>query len=404
MLKERISYIKPGMAVGGATMADIELFRIFKVLGKEIHINTGFVDKRIQLSLQHDGFEVTVNPLYDRYHKFNSIAEGSADVDKLFSEEFKRSNLTIISQSFLGDADVFNNALSSSLNHGYTGQTWLRSHDHIRDKKNFEKIGERPLCLPTTRALENHMNVLNPNSQTFVLPYYIDRTRFNKQLEEHSAKETRDHLGLSKNDFIIFQPSRVDPRKRIGKSVYLASELQKRLGNRKVVLLVAGGAEPIKAHKEERKRLTKLAQDNGFYNLVFLNGLSGDGQFRRVTDYIRPGVANLVTFMSEIDAFGIPPLECSMAGVPCVTSSFQDELGYSAFDYNYGNHGFSFVLDDDPENFVSEDTLQKAVLFAKNPSLFDNNLSNNRRLAEEKYCEESMKKILLSLLISSGVI
>ena len=384
-------------------MADIELFKLIKNLGTKIDAHTGYIDGRIQLSLQEQGHLITVNPLFDRRHQFVSVDQGIDDVSGQLKKVLDESELIIISQSFLGDAEIFNTALSRLLSQGSDGQKWLRNHNHIRDAEKFRSVDNNGvLCLPTTSALEQHIKFLNPHVHTAVLPCFIS-PRFNSESCDVLPGEVRDNLGLTENDFIIFQPTRVDPRKRIGKSIYLSAMLQKRLSDRKVVLLVAGGNELGPVYKEEKARLINYSKKLGFDNLVFLDGLQGDRKFCRVADYMKPGVANLVTFMSGIDAFGIPPLECSMVGVPCVTSSFKDEMGYSAFDFNYGSHGFSFILDDEQENFVNEGTLEKATAIAMKPSMFDEDLAKNKRLAEEKYGEENMKKTLSELLNNSGI-
>ncbi len=375
----------------------MSLFKVLREIGQDIQIHTGFIDSRLQLSLQQQGFNVTINPLFDRNFQFESLNDGTGNVEVILKQIINESPLTIISQSFLGDAEVFNIALSNLLSQEFMGHTWLRSHDHIRDKDEFQVIDDRTLCLPTTRALKEYIKLLNPNIKVSVLPVFVDQKEFSGQFKKHSSKEVRECLGFRKNDFIIFQPTTVNSRKRIGKSIYLSAMLQKKLPGRRVFLLIAGGNEPHK-HQEEKERLITYAKKLGLENLFFLDGLTGECEFRRVSDYIRPGVANIVTFMSEIDAFGVPPLECSIAGVPCITSSFKDEKGYLSFDYNYRQQGFSFILDDVPGDIVSDVTLDQVTRIAVNPGIITTDLLNNQKLAEKKYGIENIRQELKTLL------
>ncbi|MFH2085925.1 MAG: hypothetical protein ABII21_04035 [bacterium] len=239
--KTEISYIKPGLAVGGASMADIELFKLFTKMGKKIDINVGFVDERMQMSLVDQGFQVSINPLFDRDHKFDSksVSEATRGLKQIFDS----SKLTIISQSYLGDASLFNEALSELLAKGTDNTQWLRSHDFIRDEEMYEHITRDGglLSLPTTKAMEKYMKKLSSNAMTETLPYFISKDNFRRQSSDAPPKEVRERMGIAPRDFVIFQPSRVDPRKRVGKAVRLASELQKAMPSRRVILLVAGG-------------------------------------------------------------------------------------------------------------------------------------------------------------------
>ncbi|MFH2085926.1 MAG: hypothetical protein ABII21_04040 [bacterium] len=138
-----------------------------------------------------------------------------------------------------------------------------------------------------------------------------------------------------------------------------------------------------------------------YKGVIYLNGLTGDRKFRRISDYMQPGVADIVTFMSEIDAFGLPPLECSVAGLPCITAPFKDENGYPAFEYNYP--GFSFVVDNQADNRVSDSTVDSVIRIANGSGNLMDKLEENARLAEELYGEQSMRYRLSGLLRRYGI-
>jgi hypothetical protein len=399
-----LAYLKPGCAIGGATRADVELLKLAKEVGASIGVHTGFIQPAVQSEYELEGWPVSINQQFDREFPQEFTSENVSQLEVALSTLTSNTKCLMISQSFLGDSPIFNTALSNLLSKNDHQVRWLRHHDHIRDVGLLSACsGDNLLGLPTTLSLEKRIKDINPQIQTKVLPCFVDSEKFIRQSEHLSPQTMREHLGISVKDTVIFQPTRVDSRKRIGKALYLAVRLQHYLKDRKVILLVAGGNEPIPKCQEEKRRLVQMADDHRYQHLVFLNGLDNMSDYRRISDYLRPGVTNISTFMSSIDAFGLPPLESAIAGVPCLTSTYNDDQNYPAFRNTY--EGFSFLIDDHPDdNKVSDATVMDVLHKVTNPEENGDSNQLNQQLAEKKYGKASVKDTLKKLLLDHNIV
>lgn len=385
-IDKKITYFKPGMGLGGATFADIHLLHLSQELGTEVNVVTGYVLPHIKDCVRSQ-LRVSVQvrePLDRHYHAETGKALQRQILDII--NEYSASDVLIFSQPYSGDAPDFAEAVSQVT----IPTSWHRVHDPVRTHAAYARLrSTHHTSLPTTEILKQQMEKVNQHVNTIVLPECIDSEKLNKR---KSRRMVRIEYGFSEDDIVFAQPTRVAQNKRVDKALLLASAIEKKYKyinqSKKVFLLVGGGNESSEQAIEVKHFLMTLAAKLDFQNLIFLNGKG------KMEDII--GAADTVTFMSEVEAWGIPPAEAAYLGVPCVVSPYTDaDDGNDVFESVYA--GFSFIKEGIGLNGISQSTVDEVMEYLTCPELWSRKIEQNK-LTVEKYTSKTMKKTLQALL------
>ncbi len=391
--KPNVLYVRTGLWPGGVNYADLNLLDTMQQNGFKVRILTGALSDELR---------------YENNNKYRIPIEINSSLDKLNRKEWSgdkrvreisdaieicskkhKSGVIFVGQPFYNFPEFNEAVVSSSRGH----DTVLRIHDPVDDESSLRKVSQRTKGAVTTGIIAGIIKDSNPTMDVSVIPPGLDFSDF--ESERDARRKIRQRHEIGGKDIVILQPTRVASQKRIDRAVNLAHNLQDRLsGERAVYLLVTGGNEPIQTAIDEKRRLEKISRKLGFSNLIFLNGVPAFGGDFRLTDYYNS--ADLVTFMSETEGFGLPPAESSLVGIPCVTTRYTDSRSHSVFDEVYG--GFEFIMEEDRTGEgVSSEVIDQVVEAIEKPESWKEKKERNRRLVE-KYSLDSIKDTLMDLL------
>ncbi len=275
----------------------------------------------------------------------------------------------------------------------------LRLHNHVRDENETKLISKmsNAFFLPISNAISAKLNSFQV-TRTLELPFFFDASRYTSI--ENPNMFAREFLGIEKDAIVLFQPTRVSISKRIGKSLDLAIKLENSL-KKKVYLVVAGGSEPTEESQFEKIRLEKKSRLINYNRIVFLGGLSNTNAPLRVSDYLNPNFANIITFMSKYESFGLPPMEAAYCRIPCVSTAYTDEMGMPIFNNIYKD--FKFIVDDlSDDNSVNDQTVNDVIKILTNTRLRKLTTEYNRQIVEMKYGKRQFIETFSRILIDES--
>ena len=220
-----------------------------------------------------------------------------------------------------------------------------------------------------------------------LIPNVMDFEDYREDLGDQAA-ELRETLGIGSDEFLILQPTRVVPRKRIERSM----ELVKRLDCGRCTLVVthaAGdeGTDYLQYLRDYAEMLgVKVVFNSGIINHE--RGETEDGRpvFSLADAY---KAADLVTYPSGIEGFGNAFLETIFYKRPIVVSN------YETFQTDIQPKGFRVISFD---QFITDDTVEHARHVLEYPESEADNLEHNFRLGQRYYSESRLKECLIMLM------
>ncbi len=366
-MERKITYLKTGMGIGGATLSDLDLLRQLATQGCQITIITGWLDPLVKNELDDGlGIGFVIDRKLDRRNS-PRLYDISAD-NEVVTKKIEESDVVVCGQPFCSRHKYYSQLI---LHLSSYKPVFLRSHDLPDDMEAVRSL-QGSTVLASTEALARRYKEINPALDCFVVPPAV---RVNWLRGQYSYPETLDRLGVHQDDIVVFQPTRVDEAKQIDLAILLSSLLKKRFPYQQIWLVVAGGAEPIYSSRQEKKNLENYAASLGFEGLLFLGGIS---QREKRNLYHS---ASLVTFMSRVEGWGIPPAEAAAVGVPCVTTRYTNSEGAEVFREVYESKGFEFTVIGEPSAPIGGETLTKAYQQIRAPDDFNDAKKKNQVLS-----------------------
>lgn len=237
----------------------------------------------------------------------------------------------------------------------------------------INSFGARQLALRTGMS-----SVLIPNVMDFETP---------SAPPDEYARGLRAALNLADDEYLLLQPTRIVPRKRIEHALILARRL-----NLKCALVVshAGGDEgtgyadylrDFADAMNVRMILTARIIDHS-------RGHTADGRriFSLADAYQQ---ADLVTYPSSVEGFGNAFLETICYRRPIVMSA------YNIFETDIRPKGFKVISFED---FITEDTVQQAREVLLNPANSVEQVNHNYELGRRYYSYQTLENRLVALM------
>lgn len=367
-----IAYLKPGMGTGGSTMAGINLMNQLAKLGANVTLTTGYIGADIN-NLIPGTIERNVDPKMDPYVEKNPV-----ELIKTWTSKIKTleniSPTIILYFSFMfvpQELSDFIADLSQEVN------LIIPMFDPPQHIDAFARLSSQTLILPGTNSLKKYLQQLLPNTRYKVLPPFFDSDLVARVRDKGKIRE---ELKTDNQSILLVQPTRVDFNKGIDRAVILASSIGKKTG-RMTELVVTGGYGNNRSEKIKRE-LEVLATSLGV-RISFLGNIDNP--------YDIMSAADIVTFLSSIEGFGMPPAEAAYLGKPVVTSSYVNQLNNPIFNEIYGD--FEFVVDDSGSGNISENTTAQVYEYLSQPEIWTPRLTSNKNKAL-RYSGDSLNSTL----------
>lgn len=201
------------------------------------------------------------------------------------------------------------------------------------------------------------------------------------------ARSIREDLGLTPDQFLILQPTRIIQRKGIEHAI----ELTRRLGlPAELIISHAAGDEGTDYEKRVREFAALLGVKINFESEIVGNGrgFTPDGRKVYSLDDLYP-CADLVTYPSSIEGFGNAFLEAIYYKRPLVVNN------YSIYEADIKPKGFKVVEFD---GFISENTLAQTRYILTHPQEVVDIAEHNYKLAHRYFSYRVLERNLSTLL------
>jgi glycosyltransferase involved in cell wall biosynthesis len=219
-----------------------------------------------------------------------------------------------------------------------------------------------------------------------VIPNVMDFDSPPAPLDDY-AGTVRTDLGLTPDQKLILQPTRIIQRKGIEHAI----ELTRRLGMpAELVISHAAGDEGTDYEKRVREFAAFLEVKVNFESAIVGDerGITPEGRKIYTLADVYPQ-ADLVTYPSTIEGFGNAFLEAIYYKRPIVVNN------YSIYEADIKPKGFKVVEFD---GYISERTLEETRYVLNNPEVTREESEHNYELAQRYYSYTMLERRLRSLL------
>ncbi len=201
------------------------------------------------------------------------------------------------------------------------------------------------------------------------------------------AEGMRQALGIASDDYLILQPTRVVPRKRIEQAI----ELVRRLGVKAVLVISHSSGDEGVAYEAYLRTLADLMNVRVLFAADAFSLERGEtpdgGRVFSLADAYQQ--ADLVTYPSTVEGFGNAFLETIYYRRPIVMST------YEIFQRDIRPKGFKVI---GFEGFITDATVKQARAVLQNPELAREMAEHNYELGRRYYSYEVLEGRLAMLL------
>jgi glycosyltransferase involved in cell wall biosynthesis len=204
------------------------------------------------------------------------------------------------------------------------------------------------------------------------------------------ASDVRESLGISENEYLILQPTRVVQRKGIEHAIELVRRLGRKGIKARLVISHASGDEGEDYERRVRE-YSRLMRVNTLYVSDLIKdkrGRTKDGRkiYRLFDVYPR---ADLVTYPSAYEGFGNAFLEAVYFKRPILVND------YSIYLHDIKPKGFKVIEMDD---YIKEDTVNHVIEILENNSRAKEMVDYNYNLAKRFYSYSNLRRKLRFIL------
>ncbi len=391
---EKILFIKSGIAVGGASFADLAMVSYLKARGHDITLLTGYAQPFTERHMFSQEIPLVVDPVLDRY----SDSSPAAIKERILAKVAIGDSVVVFSQALcvaeqqMGEAAI---AIADEV------PSVFRQHNPVAlDLYGSFGNARSGFNLPITGSMDAQLKLLNPSLQSRVLPPLINGNRFEYTGDDRkeARKSVRQDLDLGEQDdaVVILQPTRVSQHKGPEYSLELAIKLERQLAKR-CILLIAGGNEPFEAAQALKHSLRMTAKSQNFDGLRFMDGSHANEGNRRISDVML--ASDIIALPSTSETFGLGVAEAALSQVPIVTKPYKDDTGNEIFNEVYGD--FDVVTDYIDAAIPSDEVVLQLADVIEDKSRRIAMTERNHELALRYTYTDSTHDLLLDVLRST---
>jgi len=219
-----------------------------------------------------------------------------------------------------------------------------------------------------------------------LIPNVMDFDTPPPEADAYSA-QLRPALGIGEDEYLLLQPTRVVPRKRIEQAI----ELTRRLNSHCTLVISHSSGDEGTAYESYLRTLADLLD----VRVVFASDIIGyergqtpDGRkLFTLADFYQQ--ANLVTYPSTVEGFGNAFLEAIYFRQPLVMSC------YEIFRRDIRPKGFQVI---GFEDFITEETVRQAQNTLRDPAVAAQMTEHNYELGRRYYSYRVLENSLIVLL------
>jgi glycosyltransferase involved in cell wall biosynthesis len=267
---------------------------------------------------------------------------------------------------------------------------WERSRFKVTAASDYQLGAFPPILHSVHHVVINSYGArqlaLRTGVSSMLIPNVMDFDTPPPEPDAYSAA-VRPALGIAPGDYLLLQPTRVVPRKRIEQAI----ELARRLNSRCMLLVSHSSGDEGTAYETYLRTLADLLD----VRLVFASdvigyerGQASDGrQVFTLADIYQQ--ADLVTYPSTVEGFGNAFLEAIYYRRPIVMST------YEIFRRDIEPKGFRVI---GFEDFITEGTVRQAQAILQDPALAAEMTQHNYELGRRYYSYRVLERSLAVLL------
>ncbi len=249
-----------------------------------------------------------------------------------------------------------------------------------------------PPHLPTIRhvvissSADNQLSLRTGISAT-IIPNVMDFDNPPPPPDDYSS-DVRQALGLTEDEKLILQPTRVVKRKGIENAIELVSRLEMKA---RLVISHASGDEGHDYEQRVMDYSRRMGVDTIFVSEIINDkrGTTADGRKIYTLEDIYHH-ADFVTYPSTIEGFGNAFLEAIYFRKPILVNR------YSIYSFDIKPEGFKAV---EIDGYVTEDTVAETRELLNSESLRHEMVENNYALAQKIYSYTVLNDKLMNLMI-----
>jgi glycosyltransferase involved in cell wall biosynthesis len=272
---------------------------------------------------------------------------------------------------------------------------WERGRFKVTAASDYQ-LGAFPPILPSVHhvvinSYAGRQLALRTGVSSTVVPNVMDFNTAPPEPDEYGAR-LRSALGIASDEFLLLQPTRVVPRKRIERAIELANRLEI------PCTLVISHSSGDEGNEYE-------AYLRDYAELMGVRLLFGSHAFGHHREKLSDGSAvfslrdayqqsDLVTYPSTVEGFGNAFLECLYFRRPIVIST------YEIYRRDIQPKGFRVI---EFGEFVTEETVRRAREVIENPGLTAEMTEHNYKLGRRYYSYSVLENLLVGLLNTFGV-
>jgi len=412
MIKRNIGFISTRLAgMDGVSLEAAKWVKVFEEEGHSCFYMAGELDRPSQKSLLVEEMHFKHPAIREIYDKCFNVRIRSSSVTKKIhqiKDRLKEQIYKFIS-NFKIDVLIPENAITIPLNIplglaiteviSETGiPTIAHHHDFFWERKRFLVNAVReylnmafPPHLPSIKhvvinsSADNQLSLRTGISATIV-PNVMDFD--NPPIIDDYSSDVRESLGLTGDEFLILQPTRVVKRKGIEHSIELVSRLNMKA---KLVISHASGDEGYEYERRVREYSSIMNVNTLFISDIIKDhrGRTNDGR-KIYTPQDIYAHADLVTYPSNFEGFGNAFLEAVYFRKPIVVNN------YSIYAIDIKPKGFKTI---ELNDYVNSDAVRLTREILSNPDLAREMVDHNYEMGKRHYSYSILRqklKILLS--------
>lgn len=269
--------------------------------------------------------------------------------------------------------------------------TWERSRFSVGAADDYLRAAFPPTLRSITHVVINtfarRQLALRAGVSSTVIPNVMDFDTAPPEPDGY-ADDLRERLGIPDDHFVLLQPTRVVPRKRIERTIELTKRLQLPAT---LVISHASGDEGSEYAKFLKQYIDLLEVPVIFAEDVFADERGEAENGRKIYSLADAyQVADLVTYPSTVEGFGNAFLEAIYYCKPIVMST------YEIYRTDIKPKGFQVVEFDD---FVTMETVARTRSLLQNPEAAAEMAEHNYDIARHHFSYTNLRQLLSALVV-----